>query len=88
MAAIVKRTDRITETSTEDEIVVMRVDSGTFFSLSGTAAITWLLIDGTRDRDMIIRELAEKYAADETCIAADVDQFLSELRDSGLLGDA
>jgi len=87
MSAIVKLSERFTETSNGDEIVVMQVNSGKFLALTGTAAATWLLIDGTRDRDSLIGALADKYGVEETTITADVDEFLGELRDSGLLGD-
>jgi len=85
MAAITKQTRQFTETSIDDEIVVMRLDNGEFFSLSGTGAAIWRLIDGTRDRATLLTALADEFDGDETNIAAEVDDFLLRLRDSGLL---
>lgn len=85
MAAITKVTDRFTESAFDDEIVIMRVDNGEFFALSGTAAAAWRLIDGERDRAAVVAALAEEFAADEAQIAPDVDEFLLRLRETGLL---
>lgn len=85
MAAISKVTQGFTETIIEDEVVIMRLDNGEFFSLSGTAAAAWRLIDGNRDQDALVAALADQFAADEEDVAQDVDDFLSQLRETGLL---
>ena len=85
MNALTKQSDRYAETDVDDEIVVMRLDNGEFFSLAGTAAATWRLIDGTRDREAVVAALAEQYEGAEADIASDVDEFLATLRDMGLL---
>ncbi len=85
MSALVKQPDRYSETAIDDEIVVMRLDSGEFFSLAGTAATTWRLIDGTRDRDDVVAELTEQFEGNVVDISADIDEFLVTLREMGLL---
>jgi hypothetical protein len=85
MAALTKRIGRFTETGVDDEIIVMRLDNGEFFALSGTAAATWRLIDGKRDRAALVARLAAEFAADENRIAADVDELLEQLRESRLI---
>ena len=82
---ITKQVDRFTETDIDDEIVVMKLDSGDFFSLAGSAAAIWRLIDGSRDRAALIESLAEQFEADEAEIAADVDDFLANLKEQGLV---
>ena len=85
MTAIAKLTDRFTEAHIDDEIVVMRLDNGEFFSLAGTGAIIWRLIDGTRDRSALLEALAIEFDGDRANIASDVDEFLLRLRETGLL---
>ncbi|HKX91511.1 MAG TPA: PqqD family protein [Sphingomicrobium sp.] len=87
MTALTKRSDRFTEADIDHEIVVMRVDNGEFFSLSGTSAAIWRLIDGHRDRAALLDALAEEFDGDRAVIAADVDEFLTRLRGTGLLVD-
>ena len=53
MTAIAKDHARFVETVIDDEIVVMQLDSGDFFSLSGSARAIWEAIDGTRDEAAI-----------------------------------
>ena len=85
MGALSKRSGGFTETAIDDEIVVMRLDNGDFFSLSGTAAAIWRLIDGTRDRAALLADLAEQYHGDQADVAADVDEFVARLREMELL---
>ena len=85
MTAIAKQTNRFTETDIDDEIVVMRLDTGEFFSLAGTGAAAWRLIDGTRDRAALITALAEEFDGVEVEIAADIDDFLAQLKELGLV---
>ncbi|MEO7364952.1 MAG: PqqD family protein [Sphingomicrobium sp.] len=85
MSAITKRGDRFTEADIDHEIVIMRLDNGEFFSLSGTGAAIWRLIDGARDRHALIAALATEFPADQSQIASDVDEFVGHLEDSGLL---
>lgn len=85
MKAIVKRTEAFAETELDGEIVVMKLDSGDFFSITGTGCVIWRLIDGTRDRGAVVGDLCESFAAPADEIAADVDAFLRTLSDEGLL---
>jgi len=88
MSTLSKQPDRFSETDIDDEIVVMRLDNGEFFSLSGTAAATWRLIDGTRDRASLLAALAGQYGTDEVEITTDVDKFLAQLNELGLIAGA
>jgi hypothetical protein len=85
MTFLTKRVGRFTETEIDDEIVVMHLGTGEFFSVVGTAAAIWRLIDGTRDRSALIAALSAKFEADDQDIAADVDEFISRLQGIGLL---
>ena len=85
MTILAKQSDRFTETDIDDEIVVMRLDTGEFFSLAGTGAAAWRLIDGTRDRSALITALATEFDGVEAEIAADIDEFLAQLKDLGLV---
>ena len=73
------------ETRIDDEIVVMSLSSGDFFSLQGSAAAIWELIDGSRDRAAVLATLVRDYDAPEAVLAAEFDAFLAELRGNSLL---
>jgi pyrroloquinoline quinone biosynthesis protein D len=88
MSPLVKQNDRFSETDIDEEIVVMRLDNGEFFSLTGTAATIWRLIDGTRDRAGLLEALAADFGTADSEIAADVDDFLAQLTELGLIAAA
>ena len=88
MNILAKQTDRFTETKIDDEIVIMKLDTGDFFSMTGTAAAAWRLIDGTRARAELLDALAAQFDTDESVIVADVDDFLAQLKEQGLVATA
>lgn len=82
---ITKLAGQFSETTIDDEVVVMQLDSGSFFSLTGTGRAIWLLIDGTRDRAALLTALAAEFGAAEADIVGDVDHFLASLRGNGFI---
>ena len=83
--AIRKTNGRFNETMIDGEIVAMNLDNGDFFSLTETGKEIWELIDGQCDREAIVAALAESYGAERLTIETDVDAFLAQLRDAGLV---
>ena len=73
------------ETRIDDEIVIMNLASGDFFSLTDSAAAIWDLLDGSRNRAAVLAALAGEYAAAQADLARDLDVFLGELRAGGLI---
>lgn len=82
---LIKCADRFVETAIDDEAVVMDLESGDFFSLSGSALSIWSLIDGRRDTAAILAALCTEYRAEETAIADEVATFISELAHLGFI---
>jgi pyrroloquinoline quinone biosynthesis protein D len=82
---IEKDIERFTESNVDDEIVIMRIDNGEFFAIAGTGLEIWPLIDGSRDRDALLAALEDRYQAPPGTIAPDLDAFLTELADAGLI---
>lgn len=85
---LAKRANAFSETRIDDEIVVMLLDSGEFFSITGTGCDIWMRIDGSRDRAALVAALAAEYEAPEVMIAADIDAFLARLKDAGLVDES
>lgn len=85
MTALAKRADQFSETTVDDEVVVMHLSSGDFFSLTDTAKAIWEQIDGARSREAIIADLAQEYGVTAEQIAPEIDLFLTRLCDAGLL---
>lgn len=84
-APLTRAEGRYSESTIDDEVVLMHIESGEFYSLTGTAAAIWDLIDGQRDRAGLVTELAREYGVEPAEIGADVDAFLARLRAAGLV---
>ncbi len=82
---ITKNQAAFAETAIDGEVVLLNLKDGTFFSLTGTAAVIWPLIDGTRSRAALLSDLAQAHDAEETVIAPDLDAFLAQLAEAGFL---
>lgn len=86
MTTYTKNSDAFSETRIDDEIVLMRLDTGDFLSLKHTAVDIWELLDTPADRDAIVQAMAARYAVDPDFVVGDVDAFLASLSDAGLIG--
>ena len=77
------------ETRIDDEIVIMNLASGDFYSLKDSAAAIWDLLDGTRNRAAVLAALTSQYDAapgdPAPDLARDLDSFLGDLRSAGLI---
>jgi hypothetical protein len=69
----------------EDEVVVLDIKSGLYFSLRGSAADIWSLIESRTSREAILASLARLPKADPETIAAAVDYCLKEFMAKGLI---
>jgi hypothetical protein len=79
------RDDRIRWRELDRDIVAVDIDRSTYLSTNGSGALLWLeLVEGTT-RDRLVERLAQAYLIDHGRAAADVDSFLQELREQGLL---
>lgn len=82
---LVKRPAAFSETAIDGEVVLLNLADGTFFSLTGTAAEIWPLIDGSRTRDTLLADLAESHGEEPAAIAAELDVFLAQLAGAGFV---
>ena len=85
MQPLQKCTSAFIETTVDDEVVIVSLDRGQFFSLKGTGLAIWNKIDGSRSRERILAELREEYDASEAVLRADLDAFLQEVAEAGFV---
>jgi hypothetical protein len=71
----------------QDEIVMVNVKHGNYYTLNPVATSIWELLETPRSRDEICDQLLEEYDIDrETCML-EVDNFLSELNEMKLIDE-
>jgi 4-diphosphocytidyl-2C-methyl-D-erythritol kinase len=88
MTRVRKNIERFTEAAIDDEIVLMRIDTGEFYSLSGSGAEVWRLIDDQRSEADIVKMLEASFTAPTAVIAKDVTELIRELAGMGLVDRA
>ena len=73
-----KLTGNFVETDVDDETLIVDMDGGLLFSLSGTGLAVWQAIDGRRDSGAIAIRMAEAFSGELKTIASDVDALLGD----------
>jgi len=68
-----------------EEVVVIHLGTGRYYSLPGVAADAFLLLANTRAIPELAYALAAKYEASAQTIAADLGNFLDQLKDESLI---
>lgn len=76
----------------DDEVIVINLRTGAYFSLVGAAADAWTLLVAGRTTGAVAAALAERHGVEADRVAADLEPFLRSLVDEDLLrpieGDA
>lgn len=68
----------------DDEVVIINLDTGTYYSVDGVAAEVWSRIDGETVTE-IVDDLTNRYGTGEQEVAPFVMRFLDELQSEGLI---
>jgi hypothetical protein len=80
------RTDELTWREVDDEIVALDLRSSRYFSVNGTGSDLWKeLAGGGATRQGLVETLAARYDVDTAQAETDVDEFLRDLAEKGLL---
>ncbi|MCP3981343.1 MAG: PqqD family protein [bacterium] len=85
MNAQLQHTDRYEGRDLGDEYLFFDAEGMQYFVLNATARSIYLLCDGTRSEDDVIREFGEMYELDAETAGRDGRDTVRELLDRGLL---
>ncbi len=69
----------------EDEIVLINLDNGNYYSMANEAAEIFGLIEKGLTQNEIIREIRQKYEGNIENIQDEVNQFIAGLQEEGLI---
>jgi hypothetical protein len=82
------RNPQVVDDTIEGEVIVIDLDSGTYYSLRETSAEIWHCIKAGADEASIVDLLAERYVASREEIASAVSPLLDELAAERLIEEA
>jgi hypothetical protein len=79
------RTDELEWKEIDDEIVVLDGRASNYLAASGAGVFLWHLLEPGATRDELVAALVDEYEIDEARAGADVDAFVADLAEQGLL---
>ena len=68
-----------------DEVVIVNLDSGIYYSLRNTAAQIWIRLQNQYSPDEILNDLNIMYSQNENGIQKDLENFITRLRTEELI---
>lgn len=73
------RSERVLWRRTTDAVIVLPIDHGEFFDLTGTGVALWELLDVPRTLDEAAAELLTRFEGSVAAVTADVAPVLDDL---------
>jgi hypothetical protein len=77
--------ERVDWREIDDEIVALDLENSTYLSINRTGRLIWPALERGATRDELVEALTSTYGVDRERAAADLDVFLAQLRERGLL---
>lgn len=79
------RRDRLQWLVADDEVVALDEEKLLYLGANESAGLLWQELDGGTTRDRLVEQLLDTYDVDRAQAEADVDAFLAQLDERGLL---
>jgi len=72
----------------DDELIAIDVRQSTYLSANGSGLLMWNALAGGTTKAELVTSLVETYGIDAGTASTDVDAFLADLKERGLLDEA
>ncbi|MHB8437638.1 MAG: PqqD family protein [Acidimicrobiales bacterium] len=69
----------------DGRVVGLDLATSRYFSLNGAGSALWELLEAEVSADEMVAALVARYGIDSAAARTDVDAFLADMRDSGLI---
>ena len=80
-----KRNADLVGATIDDELVMMSVEHGQYYGLSGIGPRVWELIAAPRTFDELVEQILEEFAVDRKVCEKDMVEFLDQMQELGLI---
>ena len=81
------RNDDLAWRTVDDEMIAIDVRDSTYLTANDSGALLWAALAAGTTREALASNLVEAYGIDADTAAADVERFLNDLRERGLLDE-
>jgi hypothetical protein len=82
---VLRRSSSALSRTVGEEIILATPESPELTRLSGTGAALWRLLDRPRSLSGILKELERIFSADRKTLASDLELFVADLTERGLI---
>ena len=69
----------------EDEVVIINLENGNYYSLNGTGSEIWRELESGGSAEAVAAAFVARYESPETAIREGVESFLRDLEEQGLV---
>lgn len=82
---LIVRCKDLLSTNLDDDVVVMNIDSGLYYGMEKTAQRIWDLLENAQTLESLISILSQEYKVEPAVCRADIQQFVQDLVEEGLV---
>ena len=80
-----KITENVLFQELDGEAVLLSLDEGCYFGLDELGTRIWKLIEDNLDESQVVEKIVEEYDVEPDQARQDLDKFLGDLEESGLI---
>lgn len=81
----VSKTDNFVETVVDDELVLLHIDNGQFYSLKDTGRAAWEMLDANPRFGDLVAAMGEAYEVDEAKCRTQLQALMGDLAERTLV---
>jgi hypothetical protein len=85
LVSLVRRAEGFTTAQVRDDLMMLQVEQGAYYSLDPIAAEIWRLLEQPGTVQQLVEKLVQHYTVSPEQCQADVLAFLEEMRRNGMI---
>lgn len=82
-----RRNQDLLSVDMDGDVVMMSIETGTYFGVSGAGPRIWELLETPRNFAELVEAICAEYEVDADLASADLRVFLDKLTENGMLED-
>lgn len=79
------RNSNLVAADMDGDMVMMSIEHGTYFGLTGIAPQIWAALEQPKTASELVQELLPQFDVAADVLRGDIDAFLNDMRQNGLL---
>lgn len=83
--SILSRSEGVTYQTVGEEAILIRMDTGTYFSMNNIGTEFWQMLDGIQTMQQHAETIAEKYDVDVAMVLGDLLELAGKMDEENLL---